>query len=150
MRVRGIRLAALGIGLGIAMVACDDDTTEPPITEGTLWAADLVAEGDADVGGIAAAESFDSELVAEIAITDADPDATYSWYIGEGADCQDPEDRVGAADDYEALEPDAEGEAAGEASVDEGLDEDAAYHIAVWSDADELVSCGALEAELED
>lgn len=146
---RVIKFVAVGVIAGATLTACDDDSpTVPPVGE-TVWSADLAAEDDGDLTGsievVATASAFD----AAIELADAEAEATYAWYVGEGATCEDEDLRLGDAEDYEALEADEEGDASAEATVDATMDSDEEYHAAVWSTDEEavLVACGELTTE---
>lgn len=143
---RLIRFVAVGIIAGVTLTACDDDSpTVPPVGE-TVWSADLTAEDDGDLTGSIEVVATDAAFDAAITLADAEAEATYAWYVGEGASCEDEDLRLGDAEDYEALEADEEGDASAEGAVDATVDSDEEYHVAVWTTDEEavLVACGEL------
>lgn len=135
---------ALIVFAATAVVACDDDPTDP---DTLTWEADIEGVGEFDeVTGIAEVVSGTSSFVAGIEIAAAPADAEFAWTLRAGT-CAAPGAAVGAAAGYPALEVDDEGAADAQANIASTLDEDEDYIVFVTDESGEesvTVACGAL------
>jgi hypothetical protein len=138
------RLALIAFA-ATAVMACDDDPTEP---DTFTFEGELAGAGEFDeVSGLAEVIATTSSFVAGVEIADGPEDAVFAWTLMEGT-CADPGDAVGAAASYPELEVDAEGEAAAQANIAASLDEEEDYIVVVMDESGDepvTVACGALE-----
>ena len=144
---RGIGRWSLVVA-ALALVACDDDPTEPGDVLG--WEAELVGTGTfEDVVGVVAVVTNASSFTATIELADAPPEGVFSWTLMEGS-CADPGDAVGSASSYPDLEVGDDGDAGEEADVVAALDEEGDYVVMVSDESDDdpvTVACGALQQD---
>lgn len=136
---------AVGVLVAVATVGCGDSPTVPPPVP-TYWVGELAAEEDVELEGTVTVESTTLQFTAEIETSGGAEGTSYAWYVGIGATCGDPETRLGDPGDYDALEPNEDGEASAEATIAEGLDDDSEYHVAVLADdeGETLLACAEL------
>ncbi|HLU25221.1 MAG TPA: hypothetical protein VKZ58_05900 [Longimicrobiales bacterium] len=142
--------------MAAALVACDDSSSDPQITE-TTWQAELAGQGDFEnVSGLVEVVSKES-LTAEIEVEGLEPEGKYSWHIAAGT-CSQPGDRVGGASDYPTLSANAEGKATATVTIGRRLEASGSYHASVFfvDEGDEedeeddetvVVACGNLEVQ---
>jgi Cu/Zn superoxide dismutase len=150
-----IRTSAMATAafVSVALAGCDDSPTVPdPGTDPTVWVAQLEAQGDFEVTGTATFESTEDGSEVSIEIEEAAEGQEHFWYVGTGATCGEPDTMIGEAGDYPALEPNGEGVGTAEATLDQGLDAEETYHVAVLipgegEEEDTLVACGELTVE---
>lgn len=140
---------AVGVLVALGTGGCGDSPTVPPPAP-THWVGELAAEEDVPLEGTVTVESTALEFTAGIEISGGVEGTSYAWYVGTGATCGDPETRLGDPGDYDALEPNEDGEASAGATIAEGLDEDSEYHVAVVAEDEDETLLGCAELTVDD